>query len=265
MKQFLPLLFLLGLCRPLEATISCSLISRNENTTDATSFVTSSVTPTGGSLQVLFIVNTKASAPDEPSTVSGDGLTFAKLHSKVSTADDERIGLWYAQAASPTTGTVTVNYGGGNTQTHFLYSWMECTGTTGTNGNNGADAFNSNFADNVGTAVTSLTVTLSAFASPANGAVCGVGLTTNTAITGGSGWTENGTSTGGATPNARIHSEWRATSDTSADMTFSSANAVGIAAELLNPLSIPVLFDHYKRMMSFIFWRLPSLCGLLFS
>lgn len=261
-RLFLLIGMLVWICSPAWAAISCTSINNNENTSDNHVFATSSRTPTAGALQVFFAANTKASSPNTIQSITGDGLTFASVTTAVTSANDERISLWRAQAASTSTGALTIEYGTGNTQTHFLYAWFECTGTAGTNGNNGSEAFNSNFASNTVSSGTSLTVTLGSFAQSANGAVCSVALTTNTAISAGSGWTAMGTSVGGGTPNARIGAEYRADNDTTADMTFTTASGVGIAAELVAPTSAttPVLI--YQQLLGFI---LPPLLKEAFA
>src|SRR5574337_996395 len=108
------ILFSLGLA---QATINCTAIHTNADDSDATSYITSSKSPAAGKLQVFWFLNTKASSPQEPTSVSGDGLTFVKVGTAITPGNTLRINLYRAQSGSTSTGSITVDFGGGNTQT----------------------------------------------------------------------------------------------------------------------------------------------------
>lgn len=87
-----------------------------------------------------------------------------------------------------------------------------------------------------GSSVTSVTATLGAFADAANGAVSFGFEASTAAITPGSGWSELGEYTAVRT----VQTQWRATNDTTADMSWTGAQAacivaMEIAAEVVAP------------------------------
>ena len=72
-----------------------------------------SVTPTADALQVYLVHVERGSSttPVQPTSVTGNGLTFAKvldLPARISGVTRTAASLWFAQGSSPTTGGLTV-------------------------------------------------------------------------------------------------------------------------------------------------------------
>lgn len=209
--------------------------------TDATSYTTASITPTSNCL-ILATVSTRmaAAAPNEP-TASGCGLTWVVVQSVIfdDTGTQKRKTTFRGMGASPSSGTVTFDFGG-QTQTNCVWIIDEASGvdTSGTNGS-GAIAQSVTAAPHLGGATgTSITATLAAFSS-ADNATYGVFTNDGTdfAFTVGSGFTQlaeiNDIASGENT--LAMMSEWKSTNDTTVDASLSGVAAAlgGIAIEIV--------------------------------
>lgn len=105
-----------------------TLLATRAVTTDTTSYVTASTfTPAANALVLAAVLNSKASAPDLPSSLtSTGGLTFVQVlttnfNSLASPA--KRLTIYRAQAASPTESTVVISFGA--TQTGCTMAFCE--------------------------------------------------------------------------------------------------------------------------------------------
>lgn len=141
------------------------------STTDGTSILTASKTPTANALQLMWVTSHNASSLTGPPTVTGNGLTWVEVDNIIFTTTTRRLTLLRAMGAAPTTGQATISFGA-DTQTAFVWSWLEFTGVdnSGTNGS-GAIVQSKKSAT---TANTTATNTLdAAFENAKNLHVCG--------------------------------------------------------------------------------------------
>ncbi len=93
--------------------VSVSLLTGSESTTDATSYVTASVSPAANSLVIVTVgcfVNSVSGQTETP-TLSGLGATWTLLQDESFALSRHRLTTYYAQQASYTTGTVTISFG----------------------------------------------------------------------------------------------------------------------------------------------------------
>ncbi len=210
------------------------------NTGASTSSVTTaSVSPSANKLQLLAVNsrNFTGSAPPAP-TVTGCGLTWVQVTNiqyDTGPTSLKRVTLFRAMGASPTTGTLTIDFAG-DSQTDVVWSLDEFTGmdTSGTNGS-GAIVQSVTAKDETGSA-TSITATLAAFASASNatyGAFAHVGPTNGVTASAGSGFTALASPVDAT---IGLIAEFKTTNDTSVDGSLSGSSfelgmiAVEIAA-----------------------------------
>lgn len=220
------------------ATISVNNLINSSSSTGATSYTTSSITPTSNKLLLLTVASRTgiSTNPNQP-TVSGNGLTWVAIDTRVyddTSSSRRRITLFRAMGASPTSGAVTIDFGG-QSQTNYTAVIDQITGmdTSGTNGS-GAIVQSANNYDASAT-VTSLAVTLAGFGSSNNATygtfANGYGGATATV---GSGFTKYGeVADSGST--IKLVSEFKTANDTSVDFSVGAGEASeigGIAIEI---------------------------------
>lgn len=199
---------------------------------DLSTYNTGSKTPTANLLELFYAYSIAGTAPNIP-TVAGDGLTWVQIATVLDTNSLRRITAFRALGSAPTTGALSIDFGG-QAQSGCGWSWSEFSGinTTGTNGSGAI--VQSATGITAGTA-TSLTVTLAAFGSANNGTSGGFGFPLNTAGVPnvGSGFTLLGRANQ-TSPNLTIGSEWRADNSTSVGMDSAAASVpwAGIAVEI---------------------------------
>ena len=216
--------------------ITESSLTGGASTTNGTSFVTASITPTAGRLQLLSVHANYASVSQATAptlTITGNSLTW-ELITTIGFSTDGAGAWWshvflYRAMGTPSTGTITIDSGAlvfdacGWTVTEYAG-----VSTTGTNGS-GAIVQSST---NSGAAAASLTVTLSAFAST-NNATYGTfasDVLASTTFTPDSGFTELYDTGAGY---SWVETEWRNNNSTSVGTTPSaSVNIGGIAVEI---------------------------------
>jgi hypothetical protein len=210
------------------------LTTVSTSTTGATSYATASVTGRRDSLQLLAVVNSKASAPDTP-TASGGGLTWVQIATKTyntTGSPTQRITLFRA-LGSPTAGAITADFAGATQTGCSLYiCQFHNVDTSGTNGS-GAIVQN---ATNSAETSTSGSVTLAAVDSTTRNAgyvVWGGSLNSSTVMTAEGGWAEVADA-GYNTPTTWIGVQIAtpAFSDNTPTATFTSQNWGGIAIEI---------------------------------
>lgn len=215
--------------------VSVSNLTSGGSDTDATSYTTASVSPSANTLQLLTVASTTriTTDPNQP-TVTGNGLTWVAINTVVfdnTSSSRRRITTFRAMGSSPSSGTITIDFGG-QTQTSGVWVLDELSGTdtSGTNGSGAVvqSAVNSepvNF-------VTSLTMTLGAFSSSDNATYGVYGNGNTNTITAGSGFAmvaHNNSPADGL----GAWTEFRADNDTSVNFTFSSDTELGgIAIEI---------------------------------
>ncbi len=222
--------------------VDATLLTVGGSSTDAQSYDTASITPTGNKL-ILAVVENRSlsqSALTAIPTLSGNGITWVQVVTVTSGNDLARLTLFRGMVASPSAGAVTITIGGaGNIYCGWVISEHAGIDTTGTNGSGaiGNTASNSDTGTNTG-----LTVTLAAFGS-VNNATYGAFRTEDTSvakIVPGSGFTEIG-EWGGDNGAGDIEAEFKATNDTSVDASWASTDSVaeGVAAEIVASTASP--------------------------
>ncbi len=213
-----------------------NIIHNNSGVSAATSYATASVTPTANKLQLLaFVSRTNITADPNQPTATGCGLTWVVVGSRVfdtTSSSRRRVTLFRALGASPTTGAITIDCGG-QTQTSATWSLDEGTGMDIT-GSNGAGAIvQSATAFDNSLAVSSLTVTLSAFSNAYNATYGAFGNSniTDHAMSVGSGYTLLGND--GTTTEDQVLTEYETANNTSVVANQVTTSEIGgIAAEI---------------------------------
>lgn len=214
--------------------VAVANLTTGSDTDGGTSCVTASITPTANSL-VLLTVTSRTGITADPSqpTVTGNGLTWVQIGSTQldsTSASRRRVTLLRAMGPAPTAGAITIDFAGQN-QTSMTWVVDECASvdTSGTNGSGAVvqSAVNQNPVD---TGVTSLTVTLADFTSTANATYGGFGNGGEGAMTAGTGFTITAQTQVASSNGAAA--EFKATNDTSVDITTPTAFIGGIAIEI---------------------------------
>jgi hypothetical protein len=185
------------------------------STTDATSYNTVSISPTTGRTVHVFVQNRQASGTPATPTISG----YTQVRTINPAVATVRRMTWL-KAPAGAAGALTIDFGG-TTQTSCSWSIFETDEDTVVQS-----------ADNSSASATSLTVTLSAFASSSNLAVGSFVMIAQQDMLPGSGFTELGQTDYGE--NVTTHSaEWKA-NDPTVDMSYAGAATIwyGIAGEI---------------------------------
>lgn len=192
MKYLLILLLSCAVCLgqlpPDEGTLGLSVraLGSSANTGNDATETTGSYTPSQESLLVAIVINTKASAPDQPAVV-GNGLVWTEVFD-TNYISTHRLTIWYAKCGSGAiAGTFNANTGA-TAQTGWAIAVVEVKGTLIT-GLNGVNAIRQSVNANV-SAGTTITAT---FAALGKRTLC-LGLVggnlNGTANTAEAGWTE---------------------------------------------------------------------------
>jgi hypothetical protein len=200
-----------------------TLLTANNHDSDLSSYATASVSPGANELITVMVLSRAVSGTTNAPTLSGNGLTYVQEETGV---DGNRVSCFRAMGASPSAGAITIDFAG---QTQMYCYWkVVAWGSVDTGGTNGSAAvvqsvFAKDTATNAG-----LTITLAAFGSASNATYGAVRA--GEAITPGSGFTEISESTG----DAIFEDQWKNSSDTSVDWSWTSngAFALGIAIEI---------------------------------
>lgn len=223
--------------------ISATGLTSGTNNTTGTSFATASITPTAGRMVYIGIENLKTGGGgfEAPSSVTGNGLTWTQVNTIGNSAGDN-LAVYRALAASPSAGAITITFT--NSQAFCSWSVVEVAGAD-VGGTNGANSVVQS-ATNESLSGTSLTATLSAFASTNNGALAfhswAAGAASPATATPDSGWSEiHDTGNTDAGPiSYEMESQWRADNDTSAAVTWSATGVLhSIAMEIKSAVSLP--------------------------
>jgi len=212
--------------------ITATHLLTSGDSADATSYVTASISPTAGKLVLLAVANVStATPPANTPTVSGAGMTWTEVATKVETTDTFRRITVFRGVAGGSSGALTIDFAG---ETQLRCGWSisefaDCD-TSGTNGANGI--VQSVTGENVASPNTDLSITLAAFTSTDNATYGALRKASAEAVSPGTGFTELGEyefETGNI-----IETEFKATNDTSVDWSWASGNsfATGIGIEL---------------------------------
>ena len=202
--------------------ISFSHLDGGNNASPGSSVNTGSITPGSNKLVLVSIASGFSGGGLITPTISGCSMTWELVASDGSNTAGMESFIFRGMASSPTTGALTIDYGGVS-RNFVKWSVDEGTGmdTSGTNGSGAIIQSNTNFIDSG--ASTGITVTLGAFANSGNATFGTVTYSTaGDTVTVGSGFTQlfNDTTT-------RVQVvEWKNSSDTSVDWTWGSATVV---------------------------------------
>lgn len=200
-------------------------------TTDATSFTTSSITPTGNSLVIAAFLHAKASAV-VPTSVVGCGLTWVMFANNDLGVTNRKLTLWRALGAAPVPGAVTVDFSG-VLQDACGWVLVEFANVIQA-GTNGSGAI-IQVVDTASGNDPSPTTTLAAFSSPDNATYGAFGVANTSGFTAGSGFAELGDVNAAGV--GSLMAEWVASNDTSVDATCTSGTwgAVGVEIGFATP------------------------------
>jgi hypothetical protein len=217
-------------------------LTKGGSTTDATSIDTASVTFTANRLYILT-VNSRTGITADPNqpTATGGNVTWVVPTNgseiiDTTSASRRRLTLLYGICSSTTSGAVTIDFGG---QSQETFGWIIDEIASGFNATTPVVQAAKN---NSQVAVTSVTATLAAFGSSYN-ATYGVAGFSNGTITStaGSGFTLVTTNTdAGGDGNLGLDTEFRATNDTTVDVSFASDaenGIIGIEIKAKHPFS----------------------------
>jgi hypothetical protein len=222
--------------------VAGSSLTANSNVTPAATFDTASISPGANRLVLAAVWGLDGALTTPPTfSLSGNGLTWVSVLRVVSAAGAPgAFQVFRAMGASPSSGVVTID---ADVATLNMAQWgiSEYTGIN-TGGTNGSAAIG-NVASGTDTDVDTLAVTLAAFGSANNGTYgafsAGNSIPTTFNFTPGSGFTELAETIVSALGGAfyfGLQSQWRATNDTSVDVTtpsVSQGEIIGIALEIV--------------------------------
>ena len=218
-------LLLLAGAPPAAAQITVTSLTSGADTTDADSYVTASISPTGNRLLLLCVVNTGTVAASP--TATGNGLTWVTVNNQTWGVTNQT-SILRAMGASPSSGAVTIDFAG-NTRTGTAWSITQFANVD-TSGTDGSGAV---VQSNGGSEVLSTTagITLNAFGSPDNIAYGCLGIGVQENITPGAGFTEV-QEVGYATPGTELETEWQLNQTSVVWSWTTLATAGGVAVEI---------------------------------
>jgi len=161
--------------------VTTTLLTSAYNTADQTSYTTASISPSAGVPILLFVSSRQASAVP-PTSVSGCSLTWEQTANVG--GGSHNISLYHA-SGTPTTGAITIDYGAA-TQTGGAWSIVELENSDP--GSNGASAIIQSNAVS-GSGVSSIGVSLAAFADTNNATIGFFSVQLNEALVNEAGYT----------------------------------------------------------------------------
>lgn len=104
-------------------------------TTSATSYTGPTISPSTNSLVLIAVSNTKGTAADQPTSVTGNNLTYVLVTNVTcGTSATNMLTIWRGQGANPTSGSVSVSFGA-NTETSCNVQAIEVQGADATAAN----------------------------------------------------------------------------------------------------------------------------------
>jgi hypothetical protein len=208
--------------------LSFTSLTHDSSTTDGTTFNTASITPGANRLILALDQQRQQTGTGAQSTVTGCGLTWVQVGTVIS-GTTRRINISRALGASPSTGALTFTYA--NSQEWSMWQVIEVDGVD-TSGTNGSGAIVGSAVTDAQNSITSLTLTLPAFASANNAALGFFVHTTSQVKTPGSGFTELVDFTLVDTAGNGFQSEYKLNSTTVDASWATSSTCLGIALEI---------------------------------
>jgi len=218
-------------------------LTAGNDSTDSATYTTASITLKAGRLYLIAVENSHGSSAAAISSID-NGPTFVNRSTTQYNSTLNRVSIWSAVPINDYTGTLVINFGGGNTQTGCIWSLNEMSGVD-TSASDGI-VQQAVGTGNSGTAL----ATLGAFGSTANATFGAHGHAAATASAPGTGFTELSDTTT-ATPAQALCTDWRVDNDTTVDATFTSAEWGSCAVEVkadTSPFIIPASTDLYMGM-----------------
>ncbi|MFA5828849.1 MAG: DUF2341 domain-containing protein [Candidatus Shapirobacteria bacterium] len=194
--------------------------------TDASSYDTASISPGANKLVLLAVASRVAGGGNNTPTASGVGMSWDLVTTVQEPGSWNRISLLRAMSPSPSSGAITISFGG-QTQTAVNWQISEFSNVD-TSGTNGASAIGQS-QTNTGASVTSLTVTLGAFQSTNNATYGAMISEVASPINQGTGFTEVYDL---SVTDSALETEWKDSNDTSVDWSFTQGRVGGIAVEI---------------------------------
>ena len=231
--------------------VAASLLTADQDGTNATSYSTASISPAGNRLIIACVLNRVGSGTPNTPALSGNGLTWTLVRSEVEAASFRfRISVFRAMAVSPSSGAVSINFSG---QTQNYCGWIitefSDVNTSGSDGS-GAIVQHNGYANTTNTLTP--TVSLSAFESAANATLGCFVHGQQSPMTPGSGFTEIADIT--VENNEQLYMEFRADNDTTVDCTqttgggnFSGGIALEIRAAVAGSAAARAMHQYRQR------------------
>lgn len=188
------------------STITATHLDSGSSTTDGTSFSTvDSISPGANRLVLAFIATGDTSgAGAAPTGVSGAGLTFTHVGGQQQGSGNQRVDIFRAMSASPSSGALSITYAATTENCGWVIVEFDGVDTSGTNGSGAIVQFKgdtdsgSNVAIALNNAVTSGNAT----------AGCATGNTQSPTYTAGSGFVLLGTGWDMSSPSNKGAVEW---------------------------------------------------------
>lgn len=218
------------------------ILTSGNDSTDSTTYTTASVTLKAGRLYLLSVANTATSAGAISSIDNGPTFTSRSTTQYNGTA--HRVSIWSAVPTVDYTGTLVINFGGGNTQTSATWGLNEFSGVD-TSTNDGVVQQVTNTGNS-----TTPSATLSAFGSTANATFGALSNVSDTTTTPGTGFIEL-SDTNATTPSVCLQTQWRVDNDTTVDGTITSGQWGACAIEIkasTEPFVIPASVPSYPAI-----------------
>ncbi len=200
------------------------------NSGSASSAATASISPGPNRLVLLSVISAKGSGGDVTTpTASGCGITWVQIATRTANAGNWRATMFRELVSAPTSGQVTISFGGQTQHQGIGWNISEAMPVK-TTGANGADAVVQSATGLASGTNTGLTITLSAFANPSN-LIYAFVASQGVSITVGSGFTQLGLSSITATG---FQVQYKLSADTAVDWTWGSVGTEGpgIAIEI---------------------------------
>ena len=202
-------------------SVAANHLTEGGSDVDATSFTTASISPAPNALVLAAVAVAQTGAPTQP-TLTGNGLTWVLEDSAAYdiTGTFGTLFLFRAMGASPTPGTLVIDFGG---VTHLGCVWAidEFTGVD-TSGSDGSGAIVQSVSEVETDLGTTASVTLAAFADAANATYGACAKQTFEDFTPGGGFSVL-SDLHIATPVVSILAEWQAANDTVVDCSWATA------------------------------------------
>jgi hypothetical protein len=194
---------------------------------------------------VVFLHNTKGTLADTP-TLTGNGITWTTIDTQLFRGaghDLSRLTLLAGFHASPSAGTVVIDFAG--TQTACSWSFHEIAGAdvSGTVANAFVQIVKANLTSNN----TTLSTTLAAFASATNLALAGFGVAVTEAITHDANYTEQSDITEDTC--CTLVESLEGNSDLSPSASWTTTNRAGVIAVEVREAGAPAATGHKNMLL----------------